>query len=499
MLDKLEAGSTILSADGEVLRISREIAEQFRSGDRLISSSRGGLLLIPEAVSNSVKNMVDKSAQAFDELATASDEQIVSFFCKFADALETNKIWDKIKETNRNDVEQAQSNGRSTTRLLVSEDMRSNMVTGLRGWAETPTQRHAILEEVSHENFQIQLIGAALGIVGFVFEGRPNVLADACGVLRGGNATIFRIGSDALRTARTIMETAVIPSLRDSALPADAVALIDNPSHAAGWSLFLDDRLALAVARGSGPAVDQLGDLAQSVGTPVSLHGTGGAWIVTSDTTLPESLSRIVARSLDRKVCNTLNTCCIPASKAEHLVPALMKGLKVAAKKRNQTDYKIHIEESGQKYLPNNLFNENVSILRPKGIVNEKCAELIELNDLGKEWEWEDNPEITLIIVESVNHAIELFNTYSPRLVASLITEDNAEAEYFYETIQSPFVGDNHTRWVDGQFALSKPELGLSNWANGRLFSRGGILTGDSVYTVRTRYVTQHKTRQDTY
>ena len=81
-VDINEAGSTILSADGEVLRISREIAEQFRSGDRLISSSRGGLLLIPEVVSNSVKNMVDKSAQAFDELATASDEQIVSFFCK---------------------------------------------------------------------------------------------------------------------------------------------------------------------------------------------------------------------------------------------------------------------------------------------------------------------------------------------------------------------------------------------------------------------------------
>ena len=491
MLDKLETGSTILSADGEVHRISKEIAEQFRPGDRLITSSRDGLLLIPEVVSDTVKNVIDKSVKAFDELATASDEQIVSFFCKFANALETNQIWDKIKETNHIDVEQARSNGRSTTRLLVSEDMRSNMVTGLRGWAETPTQRHAILEEVSHEDFQIQLIGAALGIVGFVFEGRPNVLADACGVLRGGNATIFRIGSDALRTARTIMETAVIPSLRDSALPADAVALIDDPSHAAGWSLFLDNRLALAVARGSGPAVDQLGDLAQSVGTPVSRHGTGGAWIISSDTTLPQNFTNIVVRSLDRKVCNTLNTCCIPASKAELLIPALISGLETAAKNRGQSNYKIHIEESGQKYLPNDLFNETVSIVRPNGVVNEKCAELIELSDIGNEWEWEDNPEITLIIVESVNHAIELFNTYSPRLVASLVTKDDAEAEHFYETIQSPFVGDNHTRWGDGQFALSKPELGLSNWANGRLFSRGGILTGDSVYTVRTRYITR--------
>ena len=50
-------------------------------------------------------------------------------------------------------------------------------------------------------------------------------------------------------------------------------------------------------------------------------------------------------------------------------------------------------------------------------------------------------------------------------------------------------MGDGHTRWVDGQVALDRPELGLSNWQSGRLFGRGGILSGDTVYTVRTRAV----------
>ncbi len=59
--------------------------------------------------------------------------------------------------------------------------------------------------------------------------------------------------------------------------------------------------------------------------------------------------------------------------------------------------------------------------------------------------------------------------------------------QLFFQTINAPFVGDDLTRWVDGQFALRKPELGLSNWERGRLFGRGGILAGDSVYTVRTR------------
>ena len=55
----------------------------------------------------------------------------------------------------------------------------------------------------------------------------------------------------------------------------------------------------------------------------------------------------------------------------------------------------------------------------------------------------------------------------------------------FWSAIDAPFVGDGFTRWVDGQYAFEKPELGLSNWQSGRLFARGGVLSGDSVYTVR--------------
>jgi glutamate-5-semialdehyde dehydrogenase len=73
--------------------------------------------------------------------------------------------------------------------------------------------------------------------------------------------------------------------------------------------------------------------------------------------------------------------------------------------------------------------------------------------------------------------------------VGSLISEDESEHERFYATLNAPFIGNDITRWVDGQFALNKPELGLSNWENGRLFGRGSILSGDSVFTVRTRYV----------
>ena len=121
----------------------------------------------------------------------------------------------------------------------------------------------------------------------------------------------------------------------------------------------------------------------------------------------------------------------------------------------------------------------------------EPQADRLPLSELGREWEWEQSPEVSLAIVESVDEAIALFNRYSPRFIASLISDQPAEHQAFYEAIDAPFVGDALTRWVDGQVALNKPELGLSNWQNGRLFGRGGILSGDTVFTVRTRYVSR--------
>jgi glutamate-5-semialdehyde dehydrogenase len=119
--------------------------------------------------------------------------------------------------------------------------------------------------------------------------------------------------------------------------------------------------------------------------------------------------------------------------------------------------------------------------------VTEPQTEPISDEELGVEWEWEDSPEVTLTVVENVDEAVGLFNAQSPRFVASLISSDPDAHDAFWNRIDAPFVGNGFTRWVDGQYALDRPELGLSNWQFGRLFGRGGVLSGDSVYTIRTR------------
>lgn len=479
----------VITAGGQVIRVTEELATRFQPGDSLaVVAHSGELLRIPAAEKQLAAAAVTRCVAAFQAMGSVRDEQIAAFYEHFAGALENDTTWSQIAEINAQDVTDARARGRSTTRLLATEKMCKNMVDGLRGWIQAPSRRGQILETVQQDGFRVELVGAALGVVAFVFEGRPNVLADACGVLRGGNTVVFRIGSDALRTAKAIMQLAVEPALTAAGLPSGAVTLIESAAHAAGWALFSDERLALAVARGSGPAVATLGSLARSVGVPVSLHGTGGAWIVAAASADTATFGRVVVNSLDRKVCNTLNVCCILASETARLVPVLLEGLAEAGRRRGQ-NFKLHVAEGSAQVVPAGLFQKIVAIRRAVGDVDEPQAELLPRHALGHEWEWEETPEVTLVVVESVAEAVALFNQYSPQFVGSLISHDAAEHRQFYETINAPFVGNDYTRWVDGQLALHKPELGLSNWQHGRLFGRGAILSGDSVYTVRTRYI----------
>jgi glutamate-5-semialdehyde dehydrogenase len=119
--------------------------------------------------------------------------------------------------------------------------------------------------------------------------------------------------------------------------------------------------------------------------------------------------------------------------------------------------------------------------------VKEQRAELLAEDMLSHEWEWEGTPEVTLRLVDDIDEATLLFNRYSPQFIACLVSQDTDQRDRFERRVNAAFIGDGQTRWVDGQKALRQPELGLSNWQNGRLFARGGVLSGDSVYTVRTR------------
>jgi glutamate-5-semialdehyde dehydrogenase len=186
----------------------------------------------------------------------------------------------------------------------------------------------------------------------------------------------------------------------------------------------------------------------------------------------PHIVEQAVLHSLDRKVCNTLNVCCVVRSAASRLLPCVVAAAEKAAAARGARPI-LHATAGALAYV-------------------DGAAALAE-DDLGIEWEWDTAPELSLAVVDDLAGASSLFNRHSPRFAASLIGGDEETQQWFYESVDAPFVGNGFTRWVDGQFAFDQPELGLSNWQGGRLLGRGAVLSGESVHTVRTRaVVTDH-------
>jgi glutamate-5-semialdehyde dehydrogenase len=475
----------ILVNGDTLLRVPDEIVAAFQPGDRLLVAD-GAVLLVPRAQRELAAAAVAGAHDAFMRLGTVDDAAITRFYARFAARLADDAVWARIAEANGHDVVQARARGRSTTRLVADPRMRAAMIEGLRQWEHLPSRRGLVVDTIRHDGWHVEQVLHGLGVVGFVFEGRPNVFADATGILRGGNTAVLRIGSDALGTARAIAAEALRPALRETALPEGAVTLLESADRAAGWALFSEPRLALAVARGSGPAVAQLGAIARQTGIPVSLHGTGGAWLIADETADAARFHRTLYHSLDRKVCNTANVALVCAARAAELVPLAVEALRARGESLGH-GCKLHVTPGAAPYVPRALFETTAQIMRAEGPREEPIADMLPDDALGREWEWEATPELSLAVAPDLHAAVALFNVHSPRFVASLIAEDAATQRWFFDAVDAPFVGDGFTRWVDGQYALSRPELGLSNWQWGRLFARGGVLSGDGVFTVRLR------------
>ncbi len=487
VLEQLEEGMKLVYGGNRYITVDASLADQFQSGDSIVIVEQTGTpLIIPAKEKERVATAVDEARAAFYELGRASHSDIDTFYRLFASFLADDAVWKKIQEVNSEDVKDAKTRGRSTTRLIADEKCRQNMIDGLHDQLHAESTRGKSLGNVSHEGWEVELIQSEMGVVGFVFEGRPNVIADATGVLKSGNTVVFRVGQDALQTAHAIMNLALYPALEQSGLPKHCVNLIDSKAHSAGWALFSNKQMALVIARGSGAAVRTLGGLANQHGIPVSLHGTGGAWMLIDQTISEDALKGAIVGSLDRKVCNTLNTIVIERAACERLIPEIIEALTLAGDRLNHP-YRIHVDRASQSVIPSSLFEERVSITRASGKDYEPVATLIDREALGHEWEWETAPEVSIVVVDTLQEGAELFNTYSPQFVLSVLSDDRRVVDDLFGQVNAPFYGNGMTRWVDGQYALNAPELGLSNWENGRFLARSGLLSGSQVFTVRLK------------
>jgi glutamate-5-semialdehyde dehydrogenase len=434
-------------------------------GDRVVPLAEfGELIVISKAAAEAAGHAVARAGAALAALSEVSDVAIARFFEEFAARLEDETAFAEVRRANQADVASAKARGRAVGRLELSERMRLDMISGLRGWASSASRVGEVIEKRQGAGYVIERRRAPLGIVAFVFEGRPNVFADAAGVVRNRNAAVFRIGGDALATAIAIEEHALRPALLAAGLPEGALTLVRSKEHGAAHALFSERAVRLAVARGSGRTVALLGAIAKQHGIPASLHGTGGAWMFVEASASPELLKNAVRFSLDRKVCNTLNVLVLERAAVDKLGPHLAEVLR-------ELSAKVAVVPGSEGIVPG--------------------ASTIAEAELGKEWEWEGTPELSFVVARDFAHAVALLNQYSPRFVASILSERAGAFESFYAAVEAPYVSNAFTRWVDGQWAWHRPELGLTNWETGRLLGRSGFLSGDDLTSVRDVFIDQ--------
>ena len=234
-----------------VATVDAPLAAEFRDGDRLlVDPGMGALLHVPASEHAIASRAVTAATDAFAALARCSDDQISQFLDRFADLIGAPEAIAPVLAANAADVAAATAKGRSTTRLELTPSMLTGMIDGLRGWARSALRRHVATSSVEHDCWSVEARRAPLGVVGFVFEGRPNVFADAVGVLRTGNTVVFRIGSDALGTAIAIMTycptaTSSCSTLYFSSRKTFAVSIVSFPPSGIA-SRALTHRLTIA-------------------------------------------------------------------------------------------------------------------------------------------------------------------------------------------------------------------------------------------------------------
>ncbi len=438
---------------------------ELQAGDRVVGLPEfGELVVISQAAAEAARHAVERATGALHALAAVSEDAINRFFEGFASRLEDSTPFAEIQRANAADVADARARGRAVGRLELTERMRRDMVSGLRGWASSPSRVGEVIERRQGDGYLLERRRAPLGVVAFVFEGRPNVFADAAGVVKNRNAAVFRIGGDALGTAIAIEEHALRPALRAAGLPEGTLGLVRSKEHGAAHALFCERTVRLAVARGSGRTVALLGALAKLHGIPASLHGTGGAWMWVEESATPERVANAITFSLDRKVCNTLNVLVLQRAALDKLGPRVARAL----------------QDVGAR----------VAVVRgSEGVV--ASSQVIEEAELAREWEWDSVPELSFVVASDLEHATRLLNRYSPKFVASILSERTGAFEEFYAAVEAPYVSNGFTRWVDGQWAWHRPELGLTNWETGRLLGRSGFLSGDDLTSVRDVFIDQ--------
>lgn len=358
-------------------------------------------------------------------------------------------LWDArddILAANAQDMEFGRDKGLSDAmmdRLLLDEDRIKAMMDSLRSIAAQDDPVGKVLTEWDQPSgLNIQRVRTPLGVIGVIYESRPNVTADAGALcLKAGNAVILRGGSESFHSSRAIHQ-ALQQGLRSADLPADAIQLVPTRDRAAvSEMLTMTDYIDVIVPRGGKGLV---GLVQREARVPVFAHLEGIVHIYIDEHADPEKVLKIVLNAKTRRtgICGSAECLLIHEKVARTIGKGVIKA----------------------------LLDAGVEVRAGEGLSDIEGTISAKDDDWGREY-------LDMIIaaktVPDIDGAIEHIRTYGSNHTDCIITEDDATATKFMTRLDSAILMHNaSTQFADGgEFGMGA-EIGI---ATGKMHARGPV------------------------
>ena len=388
----------------------------------------------------SVKDIARRARAASSVIAAATQEQKNEIILAVAQALRSHK--DQIQAANALDVQAGRENGLREAlidRLMLTDKVIESMAVGAQQVAALPDPTQQVIEEfVNADGLRIQKVSVPFGVIGMIFEARPNVAVDSALLcLKSGNAAVLRGGKEAIHSNKALVSL-IREVLEGQGFPADCVCLVENTERASAQEMMtLKGDLDLLIPRGGKGLI---ASVVENATVPVIETGTGNCHVFIDASADGDMAQRIIlnAKTSRPSVCNAAETMLIHKDSPllVRLCTALEKaGVELRGDARACAAYAMKPADEEDFYT--------------------------EYNDYI----------LTVGVVDSVEDAIAHINEHGTKHSEAIVTEDMAHAEWFLRSIDAAAVYHNaSTRFTDGFVFGLGAEIGISTQ---KLHARG--------------------------
>ena len=393
-----------------------------------------------------MKTLIESAAAAKaagTAVAQLTTEQKNAALLAMADALEAN--CDEILAANAADMERERANGMSSDmldRLMLNEKRVADMALGLRQVAELPDPVGEVMREWTRPNgLTIRKVRVPMGVIGIIYEARPNVTVDAASLaFKAGSAILLR-GSGSAYESNAAEVRVMRAALEGCGVTPDAVCLVEERGHEVVDNMLrLREYIDLIVPRGSARLIN---NAVEKATVPILQTGTGNCHVYvdrSADYAMAEAIV-INAKTQRTSVCNAAETLLVQEDWAEEHLKDLLKAL-------TDRNVELHGDAGAAKYTT--------------GMIP------------ATEADWADEYlrlAMAVKTVPDVKAAVEHINRYGTRHTECIVTADEASADYFLRNVDAAVVDWNaSTRFTDGfEFGFGA-ELGISTQ---KLHARG--------------------------